>query len=151
MAEDFNRARLFACRPVADSGRADGGTGCAFRARSISALRGIDRRQDVTADLAPLLHREDVQPYSGSERRRDCRAGPARPAAQSRRALRGDVRITSCELPLIFPKGWSLSSGVMRAQPSMRWLRAYSLPQLLTSSDARASPPVPAAPAADRI
>src|SRR5580692_10496203 len=119
MAEDCNRARLFARRAVADSGRADGGAGCAFRARSISALLGIDRRQDVTADLAPFLHREDVQPYSGSERRRDCRAGPARPAAQSWRALRGDVRITSRELPLIFPKRWSLSRVVTRAQPSI--------------------------------
>ena len=50
-----------------------------------------DGRQDVAADFAPLLDGEDVRSDSGPEGWRDRRAGQARPADQSGRALCGDV------------------------------------------------------------
>ena len=68
VAESRAGARLSARRATADSRRAHRLAGRALRIRCVSALRGIDRRQNGAADLAPLFHCSHGGPHRGSRK-----------------------------------------------------------------------------------
>ena len=55
------------------------------------AFRRIDRRQDVSADFPPLLHRPHGGPHPGAGRRTHQRAGAARSLIESGGLVRGNV------------------------------------------------------------
>src|SRR6266404_4243662 len=100
MAEDGAGAGVFARRAALNFGRTNGGPGCEVGARSVSAVCGINARQDGSSDFASILDGEDGGPNSCPGARANCRAGRSRGVAAPWWALRRDVRTAGSKLSM---------------------------------------------------